>query len=279
MSKIPDEIGQNAKLLFVLFLREYKSEEGGFLYQDKAEEVKKEELSTLYVDFQHVKGYDSNLGDVVGSLYYRVYPFLCEGVTQFINSQSEGSDESKSYFVAFYNHDISAGLREMTTEKIGKLINISGTVTRSSAVRPELIQGAFTCLDCRQEIPNIQQQFVYAEPQMCLNPICENHDKWSLQLAKSTFVDWQMLRVQENPSEIPAGSMPRNMRIIVRNETVERAKPGDKCTFTGTLIVLPDVAQLGRGGSVSMRKKTVARDGITGVTGLKSLGKHPRNTQ
>jgi DNA replication licensing factor MCM6 len=109
---------------------------------------------------------------------------------------------------------------------------------------------------------------------MCLNPVCENRERWSLQLARSVFVDWQVLRVQENPSEIPAGSMPRNMRIIVRNETVEAAKPGDKCTFTGSLIVVPDVAQFGlaRAGGVSMRKKTVARDGITGVSGLKQLG-------
>lgn len=32
------------------------------------------------------------------------------------------------------------------------------------------------------------------------------------------------------------------MDVIVRGEMVERAKAGDKCIFTGTLIVVPDVA-------------------------------------
>jgi len=32
--------------------------------------------------------------------------------------------------------------------------------------------------------------------------------------------------------------------VIVRNEIVDRAKPGDKARFTGCLIVVPDVSQL-----------------------------------
>ena len=36
--------------------------------------------------------------------------------------------------------------------------------------------------------------------------------------------------------------------IIMRNEMVDKAKPGDKCTFTGSLIVVPDVAQLRTAG-------------------------------
>lgn len=34
------------------------------------------------------------------------------------------------------------------------------------------------------------------------------------------------------------------MDVILRNEIVERAKAGDKCVFTGTLIAIPDIAQM-----------------------------------
>lgn len=59
---------------------------------------------------------------------------------------------------------------------------------------------------------------------------------------------------------------------------VERAKAGDKCTFTGTFIVVPDVSQLGLAGANSemMRENQGGRgDGgvaSQGVTGLKALG-------
>lgn len=42
------------------------------------------------------------------------------------------------------------------------------------------------------------------------------------------FVDWQRLRVQENADEIPPGSMPRSLDVVLRGEAVEKAKAGDK---------------------------------------------------
>lgn len=35
-----------------------------------------------------------------------------------------------------------------------------------------------------------------------------------------------------------------SVEIILRAEAVEQAQAGDKCDFTGTLIVVPDVGQL-----------------------------------
>ena len=39
-------------------------------------------------------------------------------------------------------------------------------------------------------------------------------------------------------------SMPRSVDVVLRHEAVERAKPGDKATFTGTLIVIPDISKV-----------------------------------
>lgn len=40
---------------------------------------------------------------------------------------------------------------------------------------------------------------------------------------ESVFVDWQRIKVQEGPDEVPAGSLPRTMDVIVRNKQVGRA--------------------------------------------------------
>ena len=40
-----------------------------------------------------------------------------------------------------------------------------------------------------------------------------------------------------------------SVEIILRAEAVEQAQAGDKCDFTGTLIVVPDVAQLSTPGT------------------------------
>ncbi|KAJ5527081.1 Mini-chromosome maintenance complex protein 6 [Penicillium frequentans] len=67
------------------------------------------------------------------------------------------------------------------------------------------------------------------------------------------------------------------MDVILRGEMVDRCKAGERCIFTGTLIVVPDVSQLGLPG---MRPEAVRDNGSFrgsevgggGVSGLKALG-------
>ena len=68
--------------------------------------------------------------------------------------------------------------------------------------------------------------------------------------------------------------MPRSLDVILRGELVERAKAGDKCVFTGTFIVVPDVSQMGLPGvNAEMQREAKGGAGTTqGVTGLKNLG-------
>eukprot|EP00980_Cylindrotheca_fusiformis_P031785 scaffold26966_cov201-Cylindrotheca_fusiformis.AAC.3 len=100
--------------------------------------------------------------------------------------------------------------------------------------------------------------------------------QFTLEIKESEFVDWQKLRVQENSSQIPPGSMPRSLDIILRNEMVEKAKAGDKCVFVGNLVVLPDGSALARAGEAATAGKTrpsdAASGGGGGVQGLKALG-------
>ena len=72
-----------------------------------------------------------------------------------------------------------------------------------------------------------------------------------------------------------------SLDVILRSEMVEKAKAGDKSVFTGTFIVVPDVAQLGLPGvnAEMMRQAGGGRGGTggfggasMGVSGLKALG-------
>ena len=65
-----------------------------------------------------------------------------------------------------------------------------------------------------------------------------------LDVNKSKFVDFQKVRIQETQAELPRGSIPRSVEVILRAEAVEMAQAGDKCDLTGTLIVVPDVSSI-----------------------------------
>ena len=40
-------------------------------------------------------------------------------------------------------------------------------------------------------------------------------------------MDWQKVRLQELSADIPPGSMPRSIDVILRGDIVDKAKPGD----------------------------------------------------
>jgi DNA replication licensing factor MCM6 len=112
----------------------------------------------------------------------------------------------------------------------------------------------------------------------CQNPYCTNTFEWELNTEKSIFVDWQRVKVQENSDEIPPGSMPRSIDVILRHENVEQAKAGDRVVFTGTLIVVPDVSKFikvgGENPIASRNQKRNDKNNMEheGVRGLKALG-------
>ncbi|KAI1383652.1 MCM-domain-containing protein [Hypoxylon trugodes] len=275
------------------------------------------QLSTFYVNYNHVASYQNGgLANAINTQYYRFLPFLTNALHNMIakhepqyfrehrqattssnqttsgasnigsGSQSElqgsktaNQQTDKLFAIAFYNLPLVSRVRSLRAKNIGQLLSISGTVTRTSEVRPELSLATFTCENCRSVIPNVEQTFRYTEPTQCPNAECGNRLAWQLDIRQSTFVDWQKVRIQENSSEIPTGSMPRTMDVILRGEMVDRAKAGEKCIFTGALIVVPDVSQLGLPG---VRPTTIRDDrnaprnndagGSGGVSGLKSLG-------
>ena len=62
------------------------------------------------------------------------------------------------------------------------------------------------------------------------------------------------------------------MEVVLRAEAVETAQPGDRCDFTGTLIVVPDVGSLNMPGARSETNARHKGEDSEGVRGLKALG-------
>ncbi|TKA57033.1 hypothetical protein B0A53_00989 [Rhodotorula sp. CCFEE 5036] len=309
---VKDETGEKVAQLFEGFLEQFSEDEPRGMptssmtsglsstankvhfYVEQVKGMAEFKLATLYVDYQHLLDSHDLLARAITQQYYRFLPYLRRALTNlvkkyapeylYLNSHAASTAAAglsiRQFNIAFYNLPLVEGIRDMRTDKIGKLSALSGTVTRTSEVRPELTFGTFTCLVCHGTVRDVEQQFKYTEPAMCPNTTCANRTAWKLNIEQSKFSDWQKVRIQENPNEIPTGSMPRSLDVILRAEIVERAKAGDKVIFTGTFIVVPDVAALGLPGvnAEMMRENQGGRSGPgamggnLGVSGLKSLG-------
>lgn len=236
--------------------------------------------TTLYVDYDHMMRFNPDLA-IVADEFFRFEPVLRRVVADFVAKHINANGESanvaapdlsaRNYWLSIFNLPTVRKLRDLRSEQIGMLSAISGTVTRTSEVRPELLIASFSCTMCDSPFNNVEQQFRYTEPPMCQT--CQAKKAWKLEMEKSVFVDWQRIRLQENAQEIPAGSMPRTMDVILRNDNVESAKAGDKVVLTGTLIVIPDQVSLARAGErVQAGPKGTAGMRAEGYTGVKQFG-------
>nr|VDD37724.1 unnamed protein product [Brassica oleracea] len=280
---VMDEQAIQVENVFLEFLKSFRldANKPGLYYEAEIEAIRGGESTMMYIDFSHVMGFNDALQKAIADEYLRFEPYLRNACKRFVIEMNPSfiSDETpnKDINVSFYNLPFTKRLRELTTSEIGKLVSVTGVVTRTSEVRPELLYGTFKCLDCGSVIKNVEQQFKYTQPTICVSPTCLNRARWALLRQESKFADWQRVRMQETSKEIPAGSLPRSLDVILRHEIVEQARAGDTVIFTGTVVVIPDISALAAPGEraecrrdSSQQKSSTA--GHEGVKGLKALG-------
>jgi len=273
IAKVRDELAERCQKLFHDFLEEFKEFDEP-KYLPEAQELMRPERNTLTVSYQDVESYNSQLATTIQEEYYRVYPYLCRAVRNFARDRVQ-VPSNKDCYVSFVDVATRNKIRELTSHKIGTLLRITGQVVRTHPVHPELVSGTFVCADCQTLVRDVEQQFKYTQPNVCKNQVCQNRTKFNLDVDKSKFVDFQKVRIQETQAELPRGSIPRSVEVILRAEAVEQAQAGDRCDFTGTLVVVPDVSKLSVPGARAEKSERGRRTGgqaDEGVRGLKALG-------
>ncbi|KAI3633767.1 hypothetical protein MIR68_008099 [Amoeboaphelidium protococcarum] len=279
-NRVVDQVSLAVENTFKAFLLNFKDENQQYKYRDAVLLMAQQSKTTVICLYKDMLDFDEALTLTVSKEFSRFEQNLVRGLQAACEQLCEEYAKGKQFHVAIEGMPEQLSVRDMKSVAIGSLQCIKGTVTRTSIVRPELISGTFQCVECKNLYHNVQQQYAYTTPVQCINPLCNNRDSWELIIERSKFVDWQKVRIQENSTEIPPGSMPRSMDVIVRHEMCEVAKPGDKCFFTGYLCALPDVSQIlmaGRHINIQRSLKESGRlnnnnAGSNGVGGLKGLG-------
>jgi len=303
------QLRTNVQRYFLEFLQRFNTpvqgggEASDFYYIEQAKAMVREDRRTLCVKMSHLQEIDpemvsfepSDLRNVIETKYLMVREALNAAVPQLLSTLEEpelqekvqkarAGDELK-FTAAFYDLPSFSGLRSLRTEKLGQLVTMCGTVTRTTDVKPELLVGTFQCNECMREVTGVDQQFKVTFPALCPTKNCGNRTNWTLlgESRTTRWGDWQRVRLQENENEVPAGSMPRSMDVIVRDEMTERCKPGDKVLVTGCLIVVPEVPSLMSPSDLkstvrrSLNSRTDANGMGEGVRGLKGLGNRDLN--
>ena len=140
-------------------------------------------------------------------------------------------------------------LRMLGAANIGKLVMVEGIIVRASPVMPQVIRAAFKCKRCG-EIANLEQSGPFLKaPIKCEIPSCQSKGPFEFVQEGSVFIDYQKIRLQERPEDLPPGQLPRTVNAeLVSRDLVDKARPGDHIATTGVVRaeapVFPTVGKL-----------------------------------
>ncbi len=231
---------------FEEFLRTYKDEHGTKVYWPKCQQMSLNDETSLLVDFQDLVSFD-NVFAVLAS--ENPQKFLADASSALLSIL--GTDDPdyvekldvSTIKIRIINYSEHVPLRHIRSKHIGKLIQINGILMRASEVKPLLVEAVFRCRVCGQDIPQTQEEGRYTEPPLC--PTCGKKTAMRLIPEQSRFIDWQKVRVQESPEELPPGQMPRFVDVIFGGDIVDVSRPGDLVKLTGILQTSPDFSRHG----------------------------------
>ncbi|MFW9806420.1 MAG: minichromosome maintenance protein MCM [Candidatus Thorarchaeota archaeon] len=253
--------GDDEQERFEEFLRTYKDEQGTLIYWSRIQQMSINDEISLTIDFQDLISFDNVF---MASAAEDPQKFLDMSDNALVSVlRVEDPDYVNSLDVSFIksrfiNYPEHIALRALRSRHIGKLIHISGIMMRASVVKPLLVQAMFLCRICQTEIPQAQEEGRYTEPALC--SVCGKKTPVRLLPQKSQFKDWQKVRIQESPEELPPGQMPRSVDVIFEGDIVDISRPGELVKVTGTLQTSPDFSR--RGGKLATFNVFIEANGV-----------------
>ena len=253
--------GYNEQERFEEFLRTYKDQQGTLTYWSRIQQMSINDEVSLTVDFQDLTSFDNVFMALAAEDPQKFLDMSDNALISVL--RVEDPDYVNSLDVSFIkmrfvNYPDHVALRSLRSRHIGKLIHINGIMMRASEVKPLLVQAMFLCRICQTEIPQPQEEGRYTEPPLC--PVCTKKTPMRLIPQKSQFKDWQKVRIQESPEELPPGQMPRSVDVILEGDIVDISRPGELVKVTGTLQTSPDFSR--RGGKLATFNIFIEANGV-----------------
>lgn len=149
------------------------------------------------------------------------------------------ADRSVPYYVGFKGSfgDNHVNPRTLRAMYLGKFVCIEGIVTRCSLVRPKVLKSIHYAAKT-----NTHFMREYRDATTPGNPIPtgavyptqdDNGNPLVTEFGYSTYRDHQSLSIQEMPERAPAGQLPRSVDVILDDDLVDKAKPGDRVCIVG----------------------------------------------
>src|SRR5574342_529445 len=219
------------------FLIQFKDKSGSYKYVEEIDQMMAKKVQYLVVNYNDLVSYpeiesifnikpDEMLNVFAGA----IKDILKERFPQYAEKIQH------DVRVRIANYPAQRSLREINAEIIGKMTSVSGMVVRSSEIKPLAKELIYICPEGHRTKRVQEKGLEFSEPLKCDNGKC-THKDLELSPEESRFIDFQMVRLQELPEDLPPGQLPHYVDVTVLQDLVDNARPGDRIILTGIVRI------------------------------------------
>ena len=217
-------------------MQAFKDREGNHRYFDRVNNMMASGAQSLVVDYLDFDSFDPDLGKRLTHKPDEMLEAFNEATLAILREihpdyEQEIHDKIK---VRIGNYSVQKGLRDINAELIDKLVSVSGMVVRSSEVKPLAKKVAYKCSNCGVVTESVLKGLVLKKPMKC--SAC-GEKELEMDPENSIFIDFQMVRLQELPEDLPAGQLPHYVEVTVMGDLVDQCRPGDRIMLTGIIRI------------------------------------------
>ncbi|MEM3713230.1 MAG: minichromosome maintenance protein MCM [Thermoproteota archaeon] len=225
--------------LFLDFIRNFRDENNERKYYEQIASLPSLGTSSIVIDFPDLLSYNKEMVEEIVE-----NPSVLEEMGSIALSVLSSLDKDYASKIQRVNVRIRGlgkkiSIRDIKSSLLGKLICFEGVVVRASEIKSILLKGVFRCKNCG-EIYEELQTGLFLKPPRCGTCGTGKLSDFDLLQDKSTFIDYQEIRVQEKPEDLPAGVMPHSISLRLTGDLTDRVRPGDRVQITGVVVAAPD---------------------------------------
>jgi len=219
------------------FLIQFKDKSGDYKYVEEIDQMMAKKVQYLVVDYNDLVSYPE-IESIFNTKPDEMLNVFANAIKDILKERFPQYAEKIQHDirVRIANYPAQRSLREINAEIIGRMTSVSGMVVRSSEIKPLAKELIYICPEGHRTKRVQEKGLEFSEPLKCDNGKC-THKDLELSPEESRFIDFQMVRLQELPEDLPPGQLPHYVDVTVLQDLVDNARPGDRIILTGIVRI------------------------------------------
>jgi len=218
---------------FKQFLKTFCDERGESVYRNKIKQMCENNKQSLIVDYNVLANEHQVLAYFLPEAPSEMLEIFDEAAKEVVLSMFQQYERIHNHiYVRIAELPLMEDLRSLRQLHLNQLIRTGGVVTCSTGILPQLQLVKYDCVKCQFVLgPFHQGQNSELKPGSC--PQCQSKGPFEINMEETVYQNYQKIKIQESPSKVAAGRLPRSKDIILLADLVDSCKPGDEVEITG----------------------------------------------